>query len=117
MSDFKKLLVWRNGMDIIVEALNALNEFPDDEQFGLKFQASRNAVSITASIAEGNERISANEYKQHLELALNASFELETHILIAQKLKSADEMMIRNLLKMINEEQHMLATFIDKLRT
>jgi four helix bundle protein len=117
MSDFKKLLVWRNGMDIIVEALTALQDFPDDEQFGLKFQVLRTAVSITSSIAEGNELISAGEYKRHLEIALNAAHELEIHILIAQNLKGADEMLMQSLLKMINEEQHMIVSFIDRLRT
>jgi four helix bundle protein len=117
MSDFKKLLVWRNGIDIIVEALGALQEFSDDEQLGLKFQVLRNAVSITASIAEGNELISAKEYRQHLEIALNAAYELETYMLIGQKLKDADVMLMQSLVKMINEEQQMIMLFIDKLRT
>lgn len=117
MSDFKKLLVWRNGMDIIVEALSALQEFSDDEQLGLKFQVLRNSVSITAGIAEGNELISAQEYRQHLEIALNAACELETYILIAKRLSNADPMLMQGLLKMVNEEQQMIMSFIDKLRT
>jgi four helix bundle protein len=61
--------------------------------------------------------ISAQEYRQHLEIALNAACELETYILIARKLKGADVMLMQGLLKMINEEQQMIMSFIDKLRT
>src|SRR6187551_3563957 len=116
MRDFKKLLIWKNGMEIIAEVENAFKDFPDEEQYGLKFGTMRNAISIAANVAEGCISNRAKTYKNHLEIALCATLELRSQILIAQR-KWLDDEVIQNLLELITEEQRMLSSFIDKLKT
>jgi four helix bundle protein len=116
MRDFKKLMVWRKGMDIVEEIYKASEEFPLEEKYGIRSQATRYAVSVPANIAEGSAKSSKKEYKYYLELALGSSFELETHILIAQRLRLLKEEVVQRLLKIITDEQRMLTSFIDKLK-
>lgn len=116
MKDFKKLLVWQKGMDMVIEVYNASYKFPDEEKYGLRSQVTRCAVSIPANISEGSAKTSPKEYKHYLEIALGSSFELETHILIVQRLGWLNEGVVENLLKMISDEQRMLTSFIDKLK-
>ena len=116
MRDFKKLMVWQKGMDIVEEIYNASDEFPSEEKYGMRSQATRCAVSIPANIAEGSAKSSKKEYKYFLEIALGSSFELETHILIAHRLKWLKEEVVHGLLKIITDEQRMLTSFIDKLK-
>lgn len=116
MKDFKKLLIWQKGMDTVVEVYKASYKFPDEEKYGLRSQATRSAVSIPANIAEGSAKTSQKEYKYFLEVALGSSFELETHILIVQRLGWLKDDVIEGLLRMITEEQRMLSAFIAKVK-
>jgi four helix bundle protein len=60
--------------------------FPKSETYGLTSQIRRAAVSIAANIAEGYGRGSRKEYVQFLLIAQGSLKELETHIIIAEKL-------------------------------
>ncbi len=116
MKNFKKLLVWQKGMDIVEEIYKASEKFPEEEKYGMRSQATRCAVSIPANIAEGSAKSSKKEYKYFLEIALGSSFELETHVLIAQRLKWLKEDAVDKLLQLVTDEQRMLTSFIDKLK-
>jgi len=59
---------------------------PADEKFGLIAQMRRAAVSIPSNIAEGAARNSKKEFINYLHIAQGSSAELETQIVIAQKL-------------------------------
>ncbi|MCL2762827.1 MAG: four helix bundle protein [Treponema sp.] len=61
--------------------------FPKEEMYGLTSQIRRAAVSIPANIAEGNGRKSRKEYIQFLSIANGSMTELETHLMIAERLK------------------------------
>jgi four helix bundle protein len=54
--------------------------------YGLTNQMRRAAVSIPANIAEGNGRTSRPEYLHFLAIANGSMTELETHILIAERI-------------------------------
>ena len=109
-------MVWQKGMDIVEEIYKASDEFPLEEKYGMRSQATRCSVSIPANIAEGSAKSSKKEYKYFLEIALGSSFELETHVLIAQRLKWLKKEVVQRLLKEITDEQRMLTSFIDKLK-
>ncbi len=115
MRNFKELKVWRNGFDIAAMAFVLVEDFPQQEKFGLSSQITRAAVSIPSNIAEGSSRSSEKEYKRFLEISLGSGFELETHLLIAEKAGYGNKDLIISLLHCIDEEQKMLMAFIKKL--
>ena len=60
--------------------------FPSEEKYGLTSQIRRAAASVPANIAEGYGRNSRGSYVQFLHVAQGSLKELETHILLAQRL-------------------------------
>jgi four helix bundle protein len=115
MRDFKRLLIWQKAMEIVAAAYKMAEMLPSEEKYGLRSQVTRCAVSIAANIAEGSSRESQREYKHFCEISLGSCFELETHCLVAIKLKLIEEMHLSELLKMLEEEEKMLTAFIKTL--
>ena len=62
-------------------------DFRSEEQYGLTAQLRRAAVSVPANIAEGYGRNSAGSYVSFLRNAQGSLKELETHLILAQRLK------------------------------
>jgi len=58
---------------------------PKEELYGAVIQIRRAAASIPANIAEGNGREGRGEYIQFLRIAQGSLKELETHILLSQR--------------------------------
>lgn len=86
MSNHKDLEVWKLSIDLVSEIYNLTKNFPKEELYGLTSQIRRSAVSIPSNIAEGSARQSDKELIQFLYIALGSAAELETQLVIAQKL-------------------------------
>jgi len=84
---FRDLVVWQEAMKLVEMVYLQTKRFPKEEIYGLTSQIRRAAVSIPANIAEGNGRKSRKEYLQFLWIAHGSITELETHILISERLK------------------------------
>ena len=61
------------------------SKFPRDELFGLTSQVRRAAASIPANIAEGHGREHTGNFVQSLRVSQGSLKELETHLLLAQR--------------------------------
>ncbi|MDR0290387.1 MAG: four helix bundle protein [Treponema sp.] len=83
---FKDLTVWQEAMNLVEMIYRQTKIFPKEEMYGMTSQIRRAAVSIPANIAEGNGRKSRKEYLQFLSIANGSASELETHLLIAERL-------------------------------
>jgi four helix bundle protein len=86
LKSYRDLDVWRKAMDLIVECYRFAEKFPKSETFGLSSQLQRAAVSIAANIAEGRARQHTRQFLQYISMAYGSLAELETHILIAERL-------------------------------
>ena len=86
INTYKDLLVWQEAMNLVEMIYLQTSNFPKEEIYGLTNQVRRAAVSIPANIAEGNGRISRKEYLHFLYIANGSMKELETHLLIAERL-------------------------------
>ena len=115
MKDFKELRIWQRGMDIAVNSIQLVKNFPQEEKFGLSSQVTRSAVSIPSNIAEGSSRSSEKEYSRFIEISLGSSYELETQLLIAQRCQFGNQELLKNVLTDVNDEQKMLIGFGNKL--
>ena len=86
MRAHENLDAWKKAIEFVVAVYRQTEPFPKDERFGLTSQIRRAAVSIPANIAEGAARSSDKEYLHFVSIAQGSSSELETELLIAQKL-------------------------------
>ena len=113
--NFKKLKIWREGMELVVETYKVTKTFPSEEKYGLISQLNRCSVSIPSNIAEGTSKSSEKHFRTFLEISLGSAFEWETQITIAEKLKyiSSDE--FEELEIRIIQLQKMISGFIGKL--
>lgn len=82
----KDLEIWQRGIGFVSRIYQATKRFPRDEEYGLKSQMRRAAVSYPSNIAEGAARSSKKEYIRFLYVALGSLSELETQLLIAERL-------------------------------
>ncbi len=86
MHSHKDLDVWKRSMELVTNIYRLTRDFPHEELYGLSSQIRRSAISIPSNIAEGAARNSSKEYKQFLYISLGSVSEIETQILIAEKL-------------------------------
>ncbi|GMV88052.1 MAG: hypothetical protein AMXMBFR81_09830 [Chthonomonas sp.] len=85
-SGFRGLVVWQMAMGIAADACLYCQGLPQIEQFALGQQIRRCAGSIPANIAEGYGRDSSKSYIQFLRVAKGSLNELETHLLLAERI-------------------------------
>jgi four helix bundle protein len=82
----RDLLAWQKAMALVEGVYRITSELPTDERFGLMVQMRRAAVSIPSNIAEGEGRRTNGEYLNQLSVAHGSIRELETHLLLAERL-------------------------------
>jgi four helix bundle protein len=87
IKNHKDLEVWKKSMDLVSNIYKITESFPNKELYGLTNQIRRAAVSIPSNIAEGAARNSKKEFIQFLYIALGSLSELETQIIIANRLE------------------------------
>jgi four helix bundle protein len=86
LKSHKDLAVWQRAMDLALKTYAATGRFPHEELYGLTAQARRSAVSIPSNIAEGAARNSSKELIQYLHVSLGSLAELETQLLLSERM-------------------------------
>lgn len=100
----KKLIVWQQSIQFIVEIYKLTGKYPNHELYALISQTRRAAVSISSNIAEGASRSSVKDRKRFYEIARSSLVELDTQLEIAKQLEYCTE----NELKPIEAEMDQL---------
>jgi four helix bundle protein len=75
----------------------------------------RASISIPSNVAEGYGRQVTGEYRHHVSIGRGSLLELETHVLLAKRLKYLQPEIVNSVLKEIEEISRMLATLVAKL--
>jgi len=108
------LKAWQEAMSLVKMIYESTNSFPAEENFGLKSQIRRAAVSIPSNIAEGAARTGSKEFLQFLSISRGSLSEVETQLLIAKDLgylKNPD-----HVLEQINKIFALLGGLINSIR-
>jgi four helix bundle protein len=117
MHNFKNLKVWQKSVDLAVKIYQITAEFPVSEKFGMTSQMRRAGVSIPSNIAEGTAKSSSKSFSNSLEISLGESFELETQMIIAERVSLISNETAQQLEADISEVQKMIIGFKAKLNT
>jgi four helix bundle protein len=81
----------------------ATGHFPKEELYGLTNQLRRAVVSIPSNIAEGQGRNSRNDFRRFLTISHGSLREVETQILIAERLRYLNQAQIEPLMNLSSE--------------
>jgi four helix bundle protein len=117
MHNLKELKIWQKAIDLSVAVYKATVNYPSDERFGLTSQIRRAAVSISSNIAEGAGRNSKKEFCNFLGIANGSAYELQTQLIISNKLNLLKDDLLNDLLKQIDELQKMNFAFQKMLQS
>jgi four helix bundle protein len=85
ISSYRDLRVWQDAMALAELCYALTNSLPRDEMFGQIAQIRRAAVSVPANIAEGHGREGTASFVQFLRIAQGSLKELETHIILSER--------------------------------
>jgi len=80
------LIVWQKAMSLVECVYRITSPFPRQEAYGLTAQLRRSAISVPSNIAEGQGRSTRKDFLRFLSIANGSLKELETQLLIAQRL-------------------------------
>nr|WP_281997450.1 four helix bundle protein [Halomonas sp. A020] len=114
MRKHQELRVWQQTMDLVEHVYTLTKTFPDDETYGLTSQMRRSAVSVPSNIAEGAARGSTQEFIRFLYISQGSLSELETQLLIAQRLNYLPDISLA--LASINQASSQLGGLIKHLK-
>ena len=113
--NFRELQIWKVGIDIAVNTYQYCLSFPKEELFGLSSQMKKAAVSIPSNIAEGCGRGTDAQLVHFLDISLGSACELETQVIIAQKLRYIPLIEADNWIEELHSEQRRIRAFRDKI--
>jgi four helix bundle protein len=116
MRPHEKLEVWNKAVEFVVTIYKETAEFPKEEKFGLTSQVRRAAVSVPANIAEGAARQTSREFARFLSIAQGSASELETELLIAQRLGYLEQNSYRKLYDELNTIARMIVGLSQHLK-
>jgi four helix bundle protein len=103
-------------MDLVETIYRVTEKISDRERWGLISQMCRAAVSVPSNIAEGYGRQATGEYRHFLSIAKGSRSELETQMLLCQRLGYVETKEIALILNEAEEILKMLSTLISKIR-
>ncbi|MFN8285304.1 MAG: four helix bundle protein [Chitinophagales bacterium] len=111
MHKYQDLKLWNKSMELVVAIYEVTTGFPKEEKYGLISQMRRCAVSISSNIAEGAGRNSNKEFIHFLAIANGSTYELETQVIVANRLKLLTDDDCSNLCQQLIEIQKMNYNF------
>jgi four helix bundle protein len=104
----QRLKVWQKSVDLVESSYKLSSRLPLDERFGLVSQIRRAATSVPANIAEGFGRWNARDFARFAAIASGSLRELETHLIIVQRLGFLDKSTVETVLRQTDEVSKML---------
>ena len=104
----RDLIVWQKARKLAAASYNLARRLPPDEQFGMKTQMQRAAISVTSNIAEGHGRFGKGDFTRHLSIARGSLMELENLLEVGSDVGYFDLDAIKDSLALADEVGRMI---------
>lgn len=104
---YRDLTAWQRAMDLACAVYQLTAALPKDETYGLARQVRAAAVSIASNLAEGQAR-GPREFKRFLKIGLGSLQELETQLLLAERLGFVNSQQIKPAMNLAAEVGRLL---------
>jgi four helix bundle protein len=115
VQSYKDLIVWQKALDLVEIIYQVTKTFPKEELYGLTNQLRRAGASIPSNIAEGHARSSTQEFHRFLSIARGSLGEVETQLIIAQRLGYLSKSQLDPILALQTEINKMTNGLMTKL--
>lgn len=83
----KKLVLWNKTIDFVVKIYEVTQGFPREEEYGLKAQLRRAAVSVPSNISEGLSRRTRKDKLHFLNIAQASLSEIDAQLEVSDRLR------------------------------
>ena len=93
---FKELIVWQKARDLAVDLYKITGQGGFKQDYGLRDQIRRSAVSVPSNIAEGDERDTDKDAVRFFYMAKGSLAELRTQMDIAHRVNYVVEEIFRD---------------------
>lgn len=113
---YADLVVWQKSMELVVSLYGLVQQLPSSELYGLTAKMKRAAISIPSNIAEGSRRGTRADFRRFLLNAYGSGAELETQLVIAERLSFGKPEDRAHVAKLLDEVMRMLNRLIENLR-
>ena len=108
LQSVRDLKIWQKAINLVEACYKLSATLPREERFGLTSQIRRAATSVPANIAEGFGRWNAPDFARFLAISSGSLRELETHLVIVQRLGFAPTDSVDTLLRLTEDLSRML---------
>jgi four helix bundle protein len=112
----KKLDVWKKSIDMVTLIYEITKSLPREEDYGLKSQMRRAAISVPSNIAEGLARRTIVDKLHFLNIAQGSLSEIDTQVELCLQLKYFDTINYVKIETQLIEIQKMLSGLSRSLR-
>ncbi len=93
---YRDLIAWQKAIGFVVVIYKLTEQLPKQEMYGLTSQLRRAAVSIASNIAEGQGRHYRREFGHFLRHSMGSLAEVETQLVICERLKYLQAAQLRD---------------------
>jgi four helix bundle protein len=112
---FKDLDAWKESRKLVKSIYMATATFPKDEEFGIKLQMRRAAISVISNIAEGYGRQYKKESIQFMFMSKGSLNELEAQLTVSEDLNFLNDQTVNSLVEQIEVSRKLLSGYINYL--
>lgn len=116
ITSFEDLKVWQETQNLAVEVYKVTKQFPKDELFAMTSQLRRAVSSISANIAEGFGRSTANDKAHFYTMAYGSLLEVKNFLYLAEKLEYITKVDLDRLISKSIECQKLINAFKSGVR-
>lgn len=111
--DITRIIAWQKGHEFVKMTYDKCRKLPDYERYGFYSQFTRAAISITANIAEGVQKVSKADKLRFLNISQGSLSECYNYIILGRDLHYFTNEDAKDLLDSLKLTSYFLDKYIE----